>query len=135
MQDEIQNQQNKRSRQFEQVIAALLSTATVRDAAKAAGIGETTIYRMMQDPAFAESYKQVRQKFVANAIEGIQHLIGIASKTLLEIMEDQAAPTSSRVAACRTVLDMGLKSLETQAFSERIADIERTLEGAMMNDG
>ena len=134
MQDEIQNQQTKRSRQIEQVIAALLSTATVRDAAKVAGVSETTVYRMMQDPVFAESYKQVRQQFVANALEGIQHLIGIASKTLLEIMEDPDAPTSSRVAACRTVLDMGLKSLETQAFSQRIADIERTLEG-VANDG
>ena len=134
MQDEIQIQQTKRSRQFEQVIGALLATATVRDAAKVAGCSETTIYRLMQDPAFAENYKQVRQQFVNNALEGIQHLIGIASKTLLEIMEDQDAPTSSRVAACRTVLDMGLRTVETQAFSERIADIERTLEGAM-NDG
>ena len=130
MQDEIQKQQTKRSRQFEQVTAALLATATVRDAAKVAGVGETTIYRMLQDPAFAENYKQVRQQFVTNALEGVQHLIGIASKTLLEIMEDHDAPTSSRVAACRTVLDMGLRTLETQAFSERIADLERAIEEA-----
>ena len=44
-------------------------------------------------------------------------------------MNDAEAPVTTRVAAARTILDLGFKSVEFEDFEERIKRLEIMVEG------
>ena len=59
----------------------------------------------------------------------LQALVGTAVETLNEIMIDTDAPTSSRVASARAVLEMAGKFIETEIIIERLERVEQQIEG------
>ena len=58
----------KLSRQHEVFIATLLTTPTVKQAAKAAGIAEATAGRWMKDPGFKAAYAEARRQALQEQI-------------------------------------------------------------------
>jgi hypothetical protein len=53
------------------LIAALLVTRTIRDAARLAGIGEATVYRRMKDAAFQRAWREAKQRYHQETIDGL----------------------------------------------------------------
>jgi hypothetical protein len=112
----------------EKVIVALLTEPTYRQAAKKAGVGETTIYRWLQDEEFDLAYKEARNQAFNQTISRIQQSTSNAVTTLNEVMEDKESPASSRVTAAKTVLEMAIKAHEIEKVISRMDEIEKAME-------
>lgn len=117
----------KLSRKQEQAIVALLQMPTISEAAKCAGIGEATLWRWLQTPEFQDQYREAKRQAVSQAISRLQRATSKAVDTLESIMGDAASPSSSRVAAAKTVLEMALKAVELEDLAARIEALEKTL--------
>lgn len=118
----------KVSAKQKKVIRALLENPTRRDAARAAGVSEATIWRMFQEENFREAYRQASTRTLDAAIGALQAGSNEAIETLREIMADDEAHTAARVTAARTILEMGLRCRELIEHEERIAELEQRIE-------
>jgi hypothetical protein len=112
----------------EKAIMALLSEPTIKLAAKKAGVGETTLYRWMQEETFDKAYKEARKKTLDQTISRLQQTTTNAVQTLKDVMEDKEAPASSRVTAAKTVLEMSFKAYELQDLASKIEEMEKYIE-------
>ena len=119
----------KLPRKRQQAIAALIEHSTMKEAARAIGIGEATLHRWLKDQSFLASYRETKKCIVDHAITCLQRATGEAVKVLQEILSDPDKPPSSRVTAARTILDMAVKAVEMDDLTSRIEEIERTIEG------
>jgi hypothetical protein len=115
----------KLGRKREQAIAALLSHGTIEAAADAVGIAEVTLRRWMKDSGFRAEYLEARRLAMAQATSQLQQLSSAAANALKAVIEDTAAPHSARVAAARTVFDLGYRGVEIEDLAERIAALEQ----------
>lgn len=122
-----EKEQNINSKQ-EKAIAALLTEPTIKLAAKKTGIGETTLYRWMQEETFDKAYKEARKKALDQTIFRLQQTTTDAVQTLKDVMVDKESPASSRVTAAKTVLEMSFKAYELQDLASKIEDMERYIE-------
>ena len=108
-------------------IAALLDKPSIREAAESVGVGETTVHRWLSDDAFQAVYRQAKQQIVGQSISRLQKASGKAVDALIDIFVDKDKPTSARVTAARTVLDMSVKAVEFEDLQARIEKIEKIL--------
>lgn len=122
------DQSAKYERQKEAVIVALLTAPSIEDAAKASGVGATTIYRWMKLTDFQSELKEARRQAVNQAVGKLQQSCSEAVDVLKDIMNDKTVLASSRVSAARTILDSSLKVVEMEDIMERLEDIEKALE-------
>jgi hypothetical protein len=111
-------------------IAALLSTRTVRDAAKKCKISEATLYRLLQLPEFKTKYRAARRDLVENVIAQLQHDGMVAATALRQIVKNKKAPASVRVSAARVILEQGIKAVELIDLVERVERLEETTKKA-----
>ena len=118
-----------KTRRWDEAVAALLSCATIKEAAKAAQIGENTLLRLMQNPEFAALYKEARQAVLGAAMSRLQAISCEAVETLRTVMVDSESPSSSRVSAARCVLEMTAKFVENEEILSRLEALESAREG------
>jgi hypothetical protein len=119
----------KFDRQQEAAIVGLLTQPTIESAAKHAGISGPTLWRWLQEPEFQAAYRQARRQALGQATAQLQQASTAAVKALRQIIENPKAPPSSRVAAAKTVLELGLKAVEVEEIEARLAAIEQAMEG------
>ena len=115
---------SKFGRKKEAAIAALLIHRSVEDAARAAGIGVTTLLRWMQIPEFDAAYRKALRVAVSQATARLQQNSGAAVSTMLKIMVDPNAPASCRLRAADSVMDHARQGIE-EDIEVRVADLER----------
>jgi hypothetical protein len=118
----------KFERKKEQAIAALLNHRTTEEAAKAVGIGVTTLFRWLNEPEFRAAYLKARREAVSQAIARIQQAAGAAGVTILKLMTDPNVPAAVRLRAAESVYDIAIKGIETEDIEARIAALERAAE-------
>lgn len=109
-------------------MAALLSNPTMRDAAKACKLSETTLYRYLRESAFAERVREARRGLMDNLQTRLQAKAETAAKILGDIMEDEGKPASVRVAAARIIIEAAQKAHEQAELAVRLKAIEDALE-------
>ena len=63
---------SKFGRQMEEAIAALLSSKSVEDAARAIGANANTLLRWLEVPEFREAYPKARREAVQQSVERMQ---------------------------------------------------------------
>jgi transposase len=118
--------ENALSEKQEHALAAMLSTTTIRDAARVSGLSESTIYRWKrEDPAFGEAYKAARRDAVTQARKELERLAQTASQTLEDVMGDPLAPAAARVSAARTVWQL----IDRHEDYDEIEDLLQELRG------
>jgi molybdenum-dependent DNA-binding transcriptional regulator ModE len=117
----------KFSRRMEAAIVALLEQPSIPEAAKAAGISYTSLWRWLQDPEFQAEYRNARRQALGQATAQLQQASGAAVKALKQIIEDRESPSSARVMAARTILEMGLKAIELEEIEARLAAVEQAV--------
>jgi len=110
-------------------IAALFSSKTLQEAAESLKINESTLFRLMQKPAFKKAFLAAKQRAVSQAITQLQQATGEAVLTLRDVMTDLEAPCSSRVTAAKVVLEMAFKGFEIEDLEVRLSNLEGKLEG------
>jgi len=115
----------KFGRKKEQAIAALLSNRNVEQAARAVGIGVTTLRRWMRNPQFKAEYLEARREGLVQATARLQQSSGPAASTLLKLMVDPTMPPAIRLRAADYVLKHGIKSLEDDDLEARLTQLEK----------
>ena len=112
------------SRNKQRAIAALLTTSTVRDAARMIGLNEGTIWRYLRDPAFKRELRDLEDRAVAAAVASLSGLSGDAIATLREILDDPDASTTARVRASLGILRERRRIGELDDLAQRVAKLE-----------
>lgn len=109
----------------EKALQALLVCRTRAEAAKAAGIGESTLREYMKDAEFMERYKQAFGGMVADATRQAQQTLSPALSTLREIMEDRGEQASARITAARSILEYAMKLCEQTDILDQLRELEK----------
>ncbi len=117
----------------EKAIMALLNEPTYGQAAKVAGVGETTLYRWLKDEDFNKDFKEARKKAFSQSITHLQQATTTAVLTLKDVMENDEAPPSSRVTAARTVIEMAYKAYEYEDLGAELDEIKQYIEESKGN--
>ena len=108
------------------MILALARGRTIRSAARVAGFSERQTHRKLGDPAFRGRVSKVRGAIVGRAV-GILSAAGAeAARTLQKLLASQTDQV--RLAAARSILELGTKLRETMELTERIEALEWQLQ-------
>lgn len=114
----------KITRKMESAIASLLTAPTIAEAAHAVGVSEQTLWRWLQQDEFNDRYREAKRMAVAQAVARLQQATTQAVSTLEDVMSSDESPTSSRVAAAKTVLEMAFRAVEIEDMATRIEELE-----------
>ena len=119
---------SKFDRKREEAIAALLTQRNVEDAARAAGVGVSTLLRWMKEPEFDAAYREARRAAFGQSVARLQQASSAAVSTLLKVMIDPNTPASTKVRAADSVLDHSAKAIEIEDIDARLTELARTAE-------
>lgn len=109
-------------------LQALITEPSTRAAAKASGIGETTLWAWLADPFFAKAVNDTRARLFETAIANLQQSMNAAVLTLRAVLEDKEARPGEKVSAARAILEFSLRSKELIEFEQRLAALEDALQ-------
>ena len=113
------------SRRHEAVIVALLANPTIKGAAEAAGVNESTIWRLMQREDFQKAYRAAQEKALDGALGTLQ---GAASEAVATLQRNLSCGVpAAEVGAAKTLLDFTLKTRELFDYGDRIRALEEKL--------
>ncbi len=105
----------------EKALQALLVCPTRAEAAKAAGIGESTLRTYFQDPEFVAAYKQAAAGVMDAATRQLQQTLTASIERLGKIVRDDEQKPSDQITAARTLLEFGLRFTE---FNDVLKELE-----------
>lgn len=114
------------SRRHEAVIVALLANPKITDAAKAANVSESTVWRLMQNETFQRRYREAQSEALTTALGSIQGAATEAVATLREIATSGKNETA-RTQAAKAVLDYTFKVRELFDLEDRVKQLEARL--------
>jgi transposase-like protein len=118
----------KFGRKKEEAIAALLSSKSVEDAARAIGVNPNTLLRWLQIPEFQQAFLKARREAVHQAVARLQQATGAAAITILKLMTDASVPPAVRLRAAECVFDQAIKAIELEDIEGRLSELERAAE-------
>jgi len=108
----------------EKVLIALLASGSIRQASKAAEVGEATVYRYLNEPAFKQAYKIARREALEVAIRKLENITGQAVDTLSEVMTGKDSTPSQKCYAAKTILEFAFNRLQDSDILDRIENLE-----------
>ena len=120
----------KLGRKKEEAIAALLTHRNIDEAARAIGIGATTLWRWQKLPEFQTAYRDARRAAYGQAVARLQQGTSAAATTLLKTMIDPNAPASVRLRAAEAIFNHAAKAIEIEDVEARVAELERAAESS-----
>ena len=109
----------------QRAISALLASKTVSGAAKAAGVGERTIYTWLRDPGFRAALSVAEGDLLDAAVRRLLGLQAAALDTLEQVLGDTEASQAVRLRAAQTVLELTLKMREQRDTEQRLSALEQ----------
>lgn len=123
----------KFGRKKEEAIAALLSSRSVEEAARAIGLNPNTLLRWLQIKEFRQAYLKARRESVHQAVARVQQASGAAGLTILKLMTDPSVPAAVRLRAAEAVFAVSLKGIEIEDILERLAELEEGTEKSKLD--
>jgi hypothetical protein len=112
-------------------IEAMMTSPTVRGAAQVAGIGHSTLYRWIEEPAFAEALREAKEQAFARVMTALTAAAEKAVEVLRTILDDEEAAekpgASIRMRAVRVALDSMLRSHDLIEVEQRLRRVEEIL--------
>ncbi len=88
----------------EEIIAALLQSGTIREAADTLNIAPRTIYDRMKSKDFRGLYSEAKTGIMRKAVFSVNERLGAAVDTVAEIMEDRNVNAATRLQAAQTII-------------------------------
>jgi len=113
-----------KARQRELFLAALLSGASVAQAAEQACISERTAFRWLEDAEFQAEYQRAKRNLVDTATNRLLRSMDKAAAKLESVMDDPKTPQGLQIAAATRILDRGRWAHENDDLAVRIAALE-----------
>ena len=108
----------------QKALAALLTCPTVKAAARAAGLDESTIRRYKQDPAFVAEYKRRCAELLETACIKAKSALPPAIERLNAIVQDDTQQPREQIAAARAVCEYSLRLNEAVDIEQRLRALE-----------
>jgi hypothetical protein len=120
------------SRLQETAIAALLTSATLTEAAVAARVHEKTLRKWLKLPHFTVAFREARREVVEVAVSRLQLVAGQAVETLqASLSADRAA---DRIRAAVALLDHAVKAVEVYDLAQQVAELKQLVTGKGAGD-
>ena len=104
----------------EEIIAALLSSGSIQEAAQAVGIAPRTIYDRMGTRDFRAVYSAAKSDIIRQAVFSMCGNIAAAVNVIIGIMNNEENPAGTRLAAAKLLLDNAGK------FTDRLTEADKT---------
>jgi hypothetical protein len=105
-------------------LTALMGDPNIKRAAEAAGVGERTLHRWLDEPVFIAAYRKARRQAFGVAISLTQKYAPLAVNELAKIIMDKSTPPTAKVAAITTMLKFSRESLELDDLAARLEALE-----------
>lgn len=93
-------------------LAALLTTGTRRDAAKAANLDERTIRRYLEDPDFITEYRKACAGLMDDATLQLKQMLPLGMDALRDLLTSETTNDATRHAAVRTLFEYAVRYSE-----------------------
>jgi hypothetical protein len=116
---------SRKQTRHNKLIIGLLQSRTVAEAARAVGMTERHVWRLLETQAFQSQLGAAQERVFAAALGRVQAALVDATDVLLEIVNCKEAAPSVRVAAARTLLEAALHSWEIRNMDRRLAALEK----------
>ena len=104
----------------EEIIAALLSSGSIQDAAQAVGIAPRTIYDRIGTRDFRAVYSAAKSDIIRQAVFSMCGNIAAAVNVIIGIMNNEENPAGTRLSAAKLLLDNAGK------FTDRLSEADKT---------
>jgi hypothetical protein len=98
----------------------MLSNATVRSAAQAAGVSESTLFRRLRDRGFRKLLKEQRLRVYGHALSRLQMAAEEAVSTLVEVMRREDGSEQARIKAAVSILELAGRGVQPEEVDKRI---------------
>ena len=95
-----------------QIIHALISCPTRREACKVAGISERALYNYMKDEEFMKEYKSAIADILSDTDTRLKEAALLAVNHLISVVEDKPVDEVIRLKADRMILEHLTKKIE-----------------------
>ena len=102
----------------EEIIAALIQSGTLAQAAQSVHISPRTLYDRMSMREFQAAYSAAKADIIRGAVQNLCCDLQTATQTVREIMLDAEANHSTRLAAAKLIFENALK------FSEHLQGLD-----------
>lgn len=112
----------------EQIIAELLSSTSIRAAAKKLDLQEKTIYARMKQPEFKKLYADARADVISQATARLQNFANQAVSCLALVMSKQEYAPQVRINAADALLRYCLKFSEKADITDKLDKLEAALD-------
>ena len=104
----------------EEIIAALLSSGSIQEAAQAVGIAPRTIYDRIGTRDFRAVYSAAKSDIIRQAVFSMCGNIAAAVNVIIGIMNNEENPAGTRLSAAKLLLDNAGK------FTDRLSEADKT---------
>ena len=115
------------------LVAALAAGLSVREAAVAAGMAERTAYRRLADPGFKAAVSAARGAMLDRAVGKLAETSTHAADCLAALLTSD--DDRVRLAAARSILELGPKLREATELADRVAAAETALRDIRTAEG
>lgn len=113
----------------QKTITELIRAPTVEAAARAAGVGYSTVRRWLKsDPEFKRAYQAAMDELLRDASRKARAAAGQAVDVLADIMTDADGQASIRVQAADRIISHALKLAEAVDMEARLSTLEAEME-------
>ena len=119
------NKNSGLSHRQQSILPTVALSPSVSEAARTAGVSESTLYRWMEDPAFREELDRMRQEAAHLARSQIMGLLPRAVEVLAELLNHPDA--ALRLRAARDILSIAHRSVELQKLQSDIRQMRDLL--------
>ena len=97
-----------------------MSNTTVRGAAQAASVSESTLFRRLREPGFRKLLKEQRLRVFGHALSRLQMAAEEAVGTLVEVMRDEGAAEQARIKAAACILELASRGVQPEEVDMRL---------------
>ena len=112
----------------EVIVAELLSSVSIRAAAKKLGLQERTVYDRMKKPEFKKLYADAKAEVISHATARLQNFANQAVSCLALVMSKKEYAPQVRINAADCLLRYCLKFSEKADITDKIDKLEAALD-------
>ncbi len=104
---------------YERAVAALVACPTTKEAAKVAGMGESTLRAYKSDPEFVELYTAARHELLDTGVKALLSKFSDAVEVISEVMNDKEASPNVRLSAANSIIQNVVRLTDQTESMER----------------
>lgn len=113
----------------QRLLVELVRNPDIQAASKAAGIGRTTAYRWLAEPAFSDELARMRDEAMDEALGSVKSLTARAAEELHRLLDTDNERLRRLV--CKDILSYSVRVREVEGLERRLACLEEKINPPM----